>query len=194
MLDALFAGGAAWFSVPALIGTIIFIVKLIGMLMGGSDDLDVGGSSSATGAADPSGHPGEGGVLLAIVSVQGVSAFMMGFGWAGLGGLQGLHWGLIASMALGLGGGLAMCALFLALLSSTRSLASSGNIDYRRAVGSEGDVYSTIPADGRGQVKLVIGGRQRIVNATAQGAELKTGARIRVVEVKSDNSVVVSAA
>ena len=52
MIDALFAGGAAWFSIPALIGTGIFIIKLAGMLMGGSDDLDVGGGTSASGVSD----------------------------------------------------------------------------------------------------------------------------------------------
>jgi hypothetical protein len=188
MVDALFGNGAAWFSVPALIGTGIFVIKLLAMLVGGSDDLDIGGGDAAAGGGH--GHV-DGSGLLAIISVQGVSAFMMGFGWAGLGGLQGLQWGQLASMGLGVGGGVAMCGLFLALLAGTRQLSTSGNVDFQRATGGEGEVYATIPPAGRGQVKLVVGGRQRIVNATGSGEELKTGTRVRVVEVKADNSVVV---
>jgi hypothetical protein len=189
MLDALFAGGAAWFAVPALIGTGVFAIKLLLMLLGGSDDLDLGGSASA-GNAGGAGHA-DGGGLLEVMSVQGVAAFLMGFGWAGLGALQGLGWGPLASMGLGVGGGVAMCGLFVAMLAGTRRLATSGNVNMQRAMGGEGEVYAAIPAGGRGQVKLVVDGRQRIVAAAGSGEELATGVRVRVLEVKADNSVVV---
>jgi hypothetical protein len=56
-------------------------------------------------------------------------------------------------------------------------------------------VYATVPASGqgRGQVRLVIGGRQRIVQATSANSEVPTGKRVRVIEAKADNSVVVEA-
>jgi hypothetical protein len=200
MLDALFAGGAAWFTVPALLGTGIFLVKMALMLMGGSDDLDVGGDASAGHAGMDShggGHDGHGHTnsLMAIASLQGVSAFMTGFGWAGLGAYQGMKWSMLASMGVGLLGGIAMGLIFVGLLTTTRKLQTSGNIDFSRAKGSEGEVYATVPASGqgRGQVRLVIGGRQRIVQATSANSEVPTGKRVRVIEAKADNSVVVEA-
>lgn len=196
MLDALFANGAAWFTVPALLGTGIFVIKLLLMFTGGTDDLDLGGSASADGAGHDMTdvtHASHGGALAAIATLQGASAFMMGFGWAGLGAFQGLKLGMLGSMGVGLIGAFAMSAFFIGLLSTTRKLHTSGNVDYSQARGVEGEVYASVPApgQGRGQVRLVIGGRQRIVQATTSGNALPTGTRVRVVSTHADNSVVV---
>ena len=128
MLDALFANGAWIFSVPALLGTGIFLIKLVMMLIGGSDDLDLGGdaSSADAGHVHDVGMDGSHGdahhghahnALMAVASVQGVSAFAMGFGWAGLGALNGMKWGMAASMGVGVLGGVGMAALFVLLLA-----------------------------------------------------------------------------
>lgn len=200
MLDLLFANHAAWFTIPALLGTGIFLIKLVMMLAGGSDDLDLGGGASAghIGSDFHGGHDGHGhgGGLMAIASVQGISAFMMGFGWAGLGGLQGLNLGLLPAMGVGVLGGVGMGGLFLALLSSTRKLSTSGNVNIAETKGATGEVYATVPASGqgRGQVKLVVSGRQRIVQAISQGESIATGITIKVVEVRPDNTVVVAPA
>lgn len=196
MFDALFAGGAAWFTVPALLGTGIFLIKLLLMFIGGTDDLDIGGDASSTSAGVDGGHDAHGHTsgLAAIASVQGISAFLMGFGWAGLGAYQGLKWSVTASMGVGVAGGVAMGGLFLLLLTTTRKLQSSGNIDYSLAKGSEADVYAAVPSlseGGRGQVRMVVGGRQRIVQATSDGPAIATSSRVRVIEVRADNSVVV---
>jgi hypothetical protein len=196
MLDALFAGGAAWFTVPALLGTGVFLIKLVLMFVGGSDDLDIGGDATAADAGHGHGHGHESG-LVAIASIQGISAFLMGFGWAGLGAYQGLQWSVLASMGVGVGGGVAMGALFLGLLATTRKLQTSGTVDVQRALGSEGEVYAMVPPaseGGRGQVRLTLSGRQRIVQAKSKAGALATGTRVRVVEVKADNSVVVESA
>lgn len=190
MWDALFAGGAAWFAIPALIGTGVFVIKLILLLLGGSDDLDLGGSAGSSADALHSAH-GDAHGLVTILSVQGVSAFLMGFGWTGLAAIQGLAWGRLPAMGLAVVGGVLMCGLLMLMLAGTRRLATSGNVNYQRAVGTEAEVYALIPADGRGQVRLIVDGRQRIVNAVSESGQLDTGSRVRVLEVKPDNSVVV---
>jgi hypothetical protein len=99
-------------------------------------------------------------------------------------------------MGVGVVGGLAMCVLFLGLLATTRKLQSSGTVNVQQARGSEGEVYANVPAaseGGRGQVRLTLAGRQRIVQAKSAGGAILTGVRVRVVEVKADNSVVVEA-
>ncbi|MFO0857806.1 MAG: hypothetical protein U0640_10665 [Phycisphaerales bacterium] len=193
-MDMLFGGGAAWFTVPALLGTGVFLIRLIMMLAGAGHDSDLGGHAGDVHAGD--GHHGEDHGqhgIMAVVSVQGLAAFAMGFGWAGLGAYQGLKWGMVPSMALGVGGGVAMALLFLGLMTTTRKLNTSGNIDFSKTVGTEAEVYATIPAKGggRGQVRIVVSGRQRILQATSNDSEYSTGTRVRVLEAKADNSVVV---
>lgn len=205
MLDALFANGAWIFSVPALLGTGIFLIKLVMMLIGGSDDLDLGGdaSSADAGHVHDVGMDGSHGdahhghahnALMAVASVQGVSAFAMGFGWAGLGAMNGMKWGMAASMGIGVLGGVGMAALFVLLISGVRSLQSSGTTNVANSVGTECEVYATVPAkgQGRGQVKVIVQGRMRIVQATQESdAEIATGSRVRVKKANDDGSVIV---
>jgi hypothetical protein len=203
MLDALFANGAWIFSLPALLGTGIFLIKLAFMLVGGSDDLDLGGDASSSDAGhvhDMTGdahgvHGHAHNALMAVATVQGVSAFAMGFGWAGLGALNGLKWNFFASAGVGVLGGVLMTALLVVLLAGVRSLQSTGTTNMQTAAGSEGEVYATIPASNatRGQVKLVVQGRARLAQASSKdGTEIATGVRVKVLSVNADNSVVVA--
>ena len=95
MLDALFSSPAIWFTVPALFGTGLFALKLLLMIVGSSLDTDLG-----DGHADFHGdHHSDADAGVRLLSVQGVLAFLMGFGWAGLfwtalGGLVVLGLGL----------------------------------------------------------------------------------------------------
>ncbi|HLP85597.1 MAG TPA: hypothetical protein VK157_14705 [Phycisphaerales bacterium] len=205
MLDALFANGAWIFSVPALLGTGIFLIKLVMMLVGGSDDLDLGGDASSADAghmhdvgmdgSHGDAHHGHGhNALMAVASVQGVSAFAMGFGWAGLGAMNGMKWGMPASMAIGVLGGIGMAGLFVLLISGVRSLQSSGTTNVANSVGSECEVYATVPPKGagRGQVKVIVQGRMRIVQATQEGeTPIATSTRVKVNRANADGTVVV---
>lgn len=194
MSDMLFGGGAAWFSVPALLGTGVFLIRLLLMMIGAGHDGDAAGHDAdfhSNGHAHGDAHGQH--AIMAVVSIQGLAAFAMGFGWSGLAAFQGLKWGMIPSMALGVGGGLSFAIVFAALMTTTRKLASSGNIDFSKSVGLDAEVYATIPAkgSGRGQVRIVVDGRQRILQAMSSDTEYSTGTRVRVLEAKADNSVVV---
>lgn len=189
MLDTLLRGGAAWFTAAALIGTGVFLIRLLFLLIGASHDLDTHADPGASG----DGHSGHG--IAGVLSVQGAAAFLMGFGWAGLFARSGLDLGIPASIGVGMGGGLLMCALLALLLRGVGGMETSGTFRLDQAAGLEGEVYAGVPAcgEGRGQLRVVVSGRQRIVQAIAepgQGA-IPTGARARVVRVNSDNSVTV---
>jgi hypothetical protein len=81
------------------------------------------------------------------------------------------------------------------MLRGVSTLATSGNVSPSMAIGHEADVYVTIPAkgQGRGQVKLVISGRQRIYTADSTGPEIESKRRARVVAAHADSSVTVEA-
>lgn len=192
MLNLLFDNGAAWFAVPALVGTGIFILRLIFMLSGGAHDL---GLDIDPGVGDL-GHHGDAdpGSAFKALSFQGISAFAMGFGWGGLGGYRGMDWSMTLSLVCAIGAGVAMVWTLALLLKAVYDLQSSGNVAINDALGAEGDVYVGVPArgEGRGQVRVVLNSRQRIYNAVSDAGPVPSQARVRVTAVNQDNTLTVS--
>jgi membrane protein implicated in regulation of membrane protease activity len=191
MLDALFDNGAAWFSVPAIVGTAVFLLRLVLMLVGGAaGDLDV--------SVDHSGdiHHGEPGSTFQMLSIQSLFAFAMGFGWAGLGAFKSGGLEMPVSMIIAAAGGVAMVWLLALLLKGVHDLQSSGNVPIGSTVGREGDVYVTVPArgEGSGQVRVTVGQSQKIYNALSDGEALPTGTRIKVTKANQDNTLTVGRA
>jgi uncharacterized protein (DUF58 family) len=119
----------------------------------------------------------------------------MGFGWAGLAAMHTFKWGMPGVIGAAVGGGLVVMWLFAVMLRAVADLQSSGNVDFSSAIGGEADVYVTVPAkgSGRGQVKVVVQDRMRIVNAESEGEAFPSQSRVRVVKVNDDNSVTVAA-
>lgn len=199
MFDQLFQGDALWFSVPALLGTVVFVLRL-GLMMLGGDHGD-GGHGGDFGHGDTGDFSLEGHDLdghdsdsaFAILSVQTVSVFMMGFGWTGLGCLLGAGWPMSAGIGLGFLVGVLMIWILTRTLGAVRTLESSGNVQIRSALGLEGDVYARVPAagEGRGQVRLIIDQRQRMFNAISRAGEVTSQTRVRVVSVNDDNTLTV---
>jgi hypothetical protein len=189
MLNALFTQDAIWFGVPALVGTGLFIVRMVLMLVGADHSHDVPDTDVAT---DVDGHDAAG--AFKALSLQTLMAFAMGFGWGGIFGLYTLNWELGRSMIVALGAGVLMVWLLAVLLKMVMDLQSSGNFKLDSVVGCEGDVYVGIPARGQGsgQVRLVISDRMRIINAQSEGDSVPTSSRIKVVRVNGDNTVTVA--
>ncbi len=191
LLDLFFADRAAWFAVPALAGTAFMLVRLVFILLGGDHP--------GFGNADPTshfdlGHAGSGvhdQHTFEWLSIQALVAFAAGFGWGGLGALRGSGMGMSASVILALGVGLGVMWLYGQLIRRFHALEVSGNIDIADAVGTAGNVYLTVPAAGAGagQVKLVVGGRQRIYSAVSRSSQIATGERVRVVDVADPQTV-----
>lgn len=196
MFDTLLSGDAAWFSVPALLGTFVFVLRVVFMLVGGDGDmdLDLDTPDLDLGDVDASDHGSD--EAFTVLSVQGVAAFLMGFGWGGVGGLLGAGWSVTASLVAGAVGGVLMTWLLAWLMSVMLAMQSSGTVKRERALGQVGDVYVTVPAHGRGkgQVRVVIGNRQRIYDAVSEDGELPSQARVRVLAINDDNSLTVAPA
>jgi hypothetical protein len=74
--------------------------------------------------------------------------------------------------------------LLIKILSSLAHLESSGSLDMMNAIGQEGVVYLSIPADGSGQIQISIQGRMQIFDAICEhGERIKTGERVIVLRV-----------
>lgn len=119
--------------------------------------------------------------------------FLLGFGWTAIllrDRIASLAWLMVLSVLVGL----ALVAVVMYLFKWLNGMQQSGNIDvFRSAVGCQGRVYLTIPAErqGEGQVQITISGSVREYNAVTDGDEIKTGTPIKVVEVLNSNTLVV---
>lgn len=202
MLDLFFSNNAGWFTLPAFLGTFFFLLRLILMSTGavGDVDADVDAGGGFDGDVGDVGDGGDGGDhadpgdAFKLLSIQVIAAFFMGFGWAGLGAYKGSDWPWHISLFCAAVGGVGMVWLLTLLLKFIYSMQASGNIDINDCAGAEGTVYVTVPDDGkRGQVRLVIDGRQRIFNAVSEEGVIESKRRVRVMRVNRDNTLTVRA-
>lgn len=188
MLDTLFSGSMPWFSVPAILGTAVFVLRLA-LMLAGAGGLDIGGDVDLGDAhhADPTAG-------FKWISVQGAFAFMMGFGWGGIGARLGGGWDFPAAILAGLAGGAGMVWLLGILLKAVHDLQSSGNVVIDAALGLRGEVRTLVPAagGGSGEVSVTVRDRQRTFQAVSAGGEIRPGARVVVEKVNGDHTVTVT--
>jgi hypothetical protein len=185
----MFGGSSAWFGVPAALGTLYFIIRLVLMLAGVAGGGDVDLDASADAPHGDSSH------AMKVLSIHSLSAFLMGFGWGGLAAHHGFDVPWAGALLWGLGAGAAMVWVEAMLLKLVHDLQSSGTLPIDAALGAEGTVYVRVPGkgEGSGQVRVVIAGRDRVYTAVSEGEVLERNARVRVVRVNDDNTVSVAA-
>lgn len=188
MYEIFFNDYAAWFTVPAFMGTAVFLLRVIMMFMG-----DIGLDLHHDGVDAHHADPSEG---FKILSIQSVAAFFMGFGWGGLGALKGTGFGVPTSLAIALICGAAMTWVLGLALKAIYDLQTSGNIDAAQTVGAEGTVYVGIPpaGEGHGQVQVIVDDRQRTYNAISTGPALGYNERVRVVGMSDPSTLTVAPA
>lgn len=161
----------------AITATLLVAIQMFLTLLGLGDaavDFDV----------PDSGHPSTG---LGFFSFQTIATFFLGFGWTGVVGTEfGLPLFATVFAAFALGGSLMTGMYFL--LAALLSLQSQGNLDYRNAIGSTAEVYTTLPGtgtDGGGQVQVLLQGR--LITASARKnspGSVPPGATVRIVELQ----------
>jgi hypothetical protein len=99
----------------------------------------------------------------------------------------------LVSLGGGLAAGLASVWVVDRLFRLFGKLQHSGTIDLRNAIGSEGTVYLTIPGKEPGKVRLEVQGHLKVLDAVSRdGGKIPTDARVKVVEVASNNVLVVT--
>ncbi len=185
-----------------IVATVLLVLQLALTLLGLGGDHDLAGDHEVglgDGPLDMAhtevGHdvstdhtPGPG-----LLSLRTILAFFVGFGWGGAFLLRlGLPTWVAVLGALGIGG--AFFLLVFWLMGLIYSLAESGTIDLRNAVGQTGTVYLPIPPrrSGQGQVQVRVQGRLRELPAMTDAAErLPTGTLVRVVAMLTSEVVLV---
>ena len=118
-------------------------------------------------------------------SLQNICAFFMMFGLVGLAMTRSSGFSSIPAILAGGVAGTFAAWLFTRLNQSLMKLKSSGNKKISTSIGNTGTVYLRIPADGVGQVEVVVSGRLEICDAvSADNIEIKSGEKIRVIGLK----------
>ncbi|MCB9845804.1 MAG: NfeD family protein [Phycisphaeraceae bacterium] len=195
MNEWFFSGNLPWFSVPALIATILFLIRIGFMLVGDVGDADLGdGDAGDFGDGDAAHDPSD--AAFKVLSIQVISAFLMGFGWGGFATLRsGLSNSVLVAIVVGVVFGVAMAWFLMVGLKAVYSLQSSGNVSMAQAVGTQGTVYLRVPprGEGAGSVQVVIDGRQRIYNARTEGEEIPRGASVKITKSEGGALTVVRA-
>ena len=194
-MDILFGGNAALFGVTAVIGTLFFLGRTALMLIGGDADLhhDLGFDAAGGHAGGELGQHADSDTAFKIISIQTIAAFLMGFGWGGLGVVRG--WGLpvFAGVAVGIVTGSGMAWTLGKLLVWIARMQSSGTQAMETALYEEGVVYVTIPERrlGRGVVRVVVDERMQYYPAVTDGAALAAQAPVRITAINDDHTLTV---
>ncbi len=187
--------GLTWIEIiywaSTIIGGTLFILRVIMMFLGGgvSDDaldtaLDTGGDVSAGESADAD-------LSFQLISIQGLTSFFMMFGLVGLALLKaGLP--VLITVLGGILAGLATVAITGLVFSQMKRLQTDGTIRIQNTIGSEGNVYLTIPKNGTGQVQIIAQGSLKIFDAVSNNKSvIATGEKVHVVGVTGGNTLIV---
>ena len=188
--------------VCAILGGGFFILRTILMFAGfGDTDTDVdmdstnpdhGGNHIEDFDQGDHGHQGDVDGGLKLLTIQGITAFIMMFGLTGFAFSRSSFFGTIVTSIISLVVGLFGMWLIAKGFALMRSLQSTGTMRIYDAMGEEGTVYLTIPADGVGKIQIVVSGRLMVMDAVSQDkVELKTGARVCVSEITSGGMLAV---
>lgn len=172
------------FLLSAVAGGAVFIIRTVFQLFGAGEH---GHGHDVHHHTDGDGDEG-----FRMLSLQGLAAFLMMFGLVGLALVR--ESAMAAPPAIGIAAlaGLGSMWIIGKLFSVMSKLQSSGTLNMKNAIGQSGTVYLTVPKNGRGQVQVVVQGRLSVFDATTHvGADIATGARVRVVALDNGETLVV---
>ena len=173
------------FAVMALIGTVLFLIYFILILIGGVADgvLEVAGFD----ADFDMGAEG----IFHMLTIQGILSFIMMFGISGLAVTQSDGGDLLA-IAVAVVSGIFSMWIIGKVFQVMKSLEVDGTVKHSLAVGAQGKVYMTFEAGQTGQVQVEFQNAMRTCDAVLEDEKwsLDTGKFVEVVKVIGETLVV----
>lgn len=170
-------GVDVFFAAMAVIGTVLFIIYFLLVMIGGVADgivdsipfLDINLEMDAEG-------------VFHMLTIQGLLSFMMMFGIFGLAASQANQNGIVAILA-GSIAGIASMWIVGKVFQAVASLETDGTVVHSEALGAKGTVYRRIEPGQTGQVQVEFQSALRTCNAVAEDETMRidTGKFITVV-------------
>jgi hypothetical protein len=179
------------FVVCAILGGTLVVCQVIAGLIGfgAETDADIDADHEIGADAD------HGNAFVGMLSVRAITSALLFFG---LGGLTARYYGADELAAFGIAGAAALATLYVVaiMMRMVAQLKHDGTARVERSLGRTGTVYLRVPAakGGTGKVHLMLQNRTVEYQAVTVGAELPTGAPVRVVGVVNSDTVEVEAA
>ncbi|MBS65846.1 MAG: hypothetical protein CMA93_05965 [Euryarchaeota archaeon] len=173
------------FAASALVGGVLFLLWFALMMIGGVAADIFEGLLGMEGVGDLGAD-----ASFKALTFQGLMAFLMFFGLAGLYTMKATD---TSTIAIGVGGAAGFASMWGTgkLFQLFITLQSDGTVEISEAVGANGTVYLRIPHDGAGQVQVNFGGSLRTMNAKSHDdAEIGNGEFIEVVDTMGDVLIV----
>ncbi len=111
-------------------------------------------------SADTDMDTADSGEALKLLSLRGIVAFLVGFGWTG-GLFVAKGFSILVVLLIAIAAGVVFMGVILVIMKLLMSLKADGTLDYANAIGQTGHTYIAIPARraGQGQVEIMIQGR-----------------------------------
>ena len=173
------------FAASALVGGVLFLLWFALMMIGGVAADVFEGLLGLEGVGDLGAD-----ASFKALTFQGLMAFLMFFGLAGLYTMKATD---TSTIAIGVGGAAGFASMWGTgkLFQLFITLQSDGTVEISEAGGANGTVYLRIPHDGAGQVQVNFGGSLRTMNAKSHDdAEIGNGEFIEVVDIMGDVLIV----
>ncbi len=171
----------------AAIGGFFVLMRFVLLFVG----MDHGTDGDISGGPDIDGHHTDSDVGFKLLSLQGITSFLMMFGLVGMALYNQSKMGIAISMTGAVIAGLGSVWMIAKMFSVVIKLQSSGTIPIDSTVGTQGKVYLTIPENGSGRVLVNVRNSLREYDAVSQdNTKIETGVSIRVVWVDGNVLVV----
>ena len=183
--------------VIALVTSLIFLIQMVLTFIGIGDadtDVDFGGDADLGGDAGFSdGDTLDTGGAMQLFTIRNFINFLLGLGWGGV-CLYSVIPNTIVLSLVSILVGVLFVYIFLIIYRQLRKLERNGAYHIDDCVGQTVDVYLTIPSNrsGMGKVQISFSGSVQELNAlTDSDAPLRSGSKVRVVEVIDGTTVLV---
>ena len=176
-----------FFIICAVVGGFFVIIKFIMQFMG----LDHDGANIDLDGHDIDAQHADSDVGFHVLSLLGISSFLMMFGLVGLAMYRQSQFGVIFSFTGAILVGSVSVWIIGKMFMFAGKMKSSGTISIDSTVGAQGKVYMKIPDKGTGRVLVNVKNSLREYDATSNDSKpIDTGTPIRVVWVDGNLLVV----
>ena len=183
--------------VIALITSLVFLIQMVLTFIGIGDadaDIDFDGASDLGGDADfTDGSTLDTGGAMQLFTIRNIINFLLGLGWGGVCLYSVIPNAFLLSIAAILVG-VAFVYVFIVIYKQMRRFEKNGAFNINDCVGHTVDVYLTIPAKRSGSGKVQVsfyGSVQELAALTDAESPIRSGAKVRILEIVDGSTVLV---
>lgn len=164
--------------------SIVFLLQTI---------MSFAGADASDGVeADFDGDLGHADAPFQLFSFRNLVNFLLGFSWTGI-AFYDLVSNRILLFLLAFGVGLAFVAMFFLIITQIRKLGEDNSFRISETLHKTAEVYLKIPGEksGKGKVQVSVRGSVHELDAVTSGAEIPTGAVVRIVSIDTSGLLIV---